>query len=74
MSKKLINSLDNVVDECLRGLVDVHPGLTLLSGHRVVLRSDIDDVRKSRKVKKWEGSNNNNFFVVNECMSLMKYA
>ena len=70
MSKKLINSLDNAVDECLRGLVDVHPGLTLLSGHRVVLRSDIDDVRKSRKVR----SNNNNIFVVNDCMSLMKYA
>ena len=40
------------MDESLYGLVRVHPGLTLLADHRVVVRSDID----VGKVKKWEGS------------------
>ena len=52
MSKKLINSPERAVDESLYGLVRVHPGLTLLADHRVVVRSDID----VGKVKKWEGS------------------
>ncbi|XP_003388110.2 PREDICTED: triokinase/FMN cyclase-like, partial [Amphimedon queenslandica] len=50
MSKKLINSPDRAVDESLHGLVSVHPGLRLLSGHRVVLRADIEDLIKTGKV------------------------
>ena len=50
MSKKLINSPDRAVDESLHGLVSVHPGLRLLSGHRVILRADIDDLIKTGKV------------------------
>ena len=47
MSKKLINSPERAVDESLYGLVRVHPGLTLLADHRVVVRSDIDvEVRR----------------------------
>ena len=35
------------MDESLYGLVRVHPGLTLLADHRVVVRSDIDvEVRR----------------------------
>ncbi|XP_041354639.1 triokinase/FMN cyclase-like isoform X2 [Gigantopelta aegis] len=49
-SKKLVNSVDKCVDECLAGLVTVNPGLGLLSGHRVVVRTDIHDVIKSGKV------------------------
>ena len=49
-SKKLVNSVDKCVDECLAGLVAVNPGLGLLSGHRVVVRTDINDVIKSGKV------------------------
>ena len=50
MSKKLVNEPDRAVDEALDGLVAVHPGLVLLEGHRVVLRTDIDAVISSNKV------------------------
>ncbi len=43
-SKKLINGTEDCVDECLAGLVAVNPGLKTLSGHRVVVRADIDRV------------------------------
>ncbi|XP_076580844.1 triokinase/FMN cyclase isoform X2 [Chaetodon auriga] len=43
--KKLINSADTCVDEALCGLVRASGGLSLLRGHRVVLRSDLDDLR-----------------------------
>ncbi|XP_069028285.1 triokinase/FMN cyclase [Embiotoca jacksoni] len=43
--KKLINSVDGCVDEALRGLVGASGGLSLLKGHRVVLRSDLDNLR-----------------------------
>ncbi|KAK6183653.1 hypothetical protein SNE40_011087 [Patella caerulea] len=49
-SKKLINSVESCVDECLEGLVAVNPGLRLLEGHRVVVRSDIQELVKSGKV------------------------
>ena len=52
VSKKLINSPDRAVDESLHGLASVHPGLRLLSGHRVILRADIDDLIKTGKVAK----------------------
>ncbi|KAM6959779.1 triokinase/FMN cyclase [Tautogolabrus adspersus] len=43
--KKLINSADSCVDEALCGLVRASGGLSLLKGHRVVLRSDLDNLR-----------------------------
>jgi dihydroxyacetone kinase len=49
-SKKLINSVDRCVDEALEGLVYVNPGLQVLQGHRVVVRSDVEDVVKAGKV------------------------
>lgn len=42
--KKLINSVDSCVDEALCGLVRACGGLSLLRGHRVVLRSDLDNL------------------------------
>ncbi|XP_068164186.1 triokinase/FMN cyclase isoform X2 [Antennarius striatus] len=43
--KKLINSADSCVDEALCGMVRASGGLSLLRGHRVVLRSDLDNLR-----------------------------
>ncbi|KAK7103123.1 triokinase/FMN cyclase-like [Littorina saxatilis] len=40
-SKKLVNSVERCVDECLAGLVATNPGLQLLEGHRVVVRADV---------------------------------
>lgn len=48
--KKLINSVESCVDENLEGLVAVNPGLRILDGHRVVIRSDIEKHVKSGKV------------------------
>ncbi|KAJ8308298.1 hypothetical protein KUTeg_013172 [Tegillarca granosa] len=48
--KKLINSVSQCVDDNLEGLVAVNPGLCLLEGHRVVVRTDVADVIKSGKV------------------------
>lgn len=48
--KKLINSVNQCVDDNLEGLVAVNPGLCLLEGHRVVIRTDVADVIKSGKV------------------------
>uniref|UniRef100_A0A7N8X0T0 Triokinase/FMN cyclase n=1 Tax=Mastacembelus armatus TaxID=205130 RepID=A0A7N8X0T0_9TELE len=42
---KLINSVDSCVDEALYGLVRASEGLSLLKGHRVVIRSDLDNLR-----------------------------
>ena len=50
MSKKLVNEADHVVDECLAGLVAAHPGLSLLQGHRVIVRSDISFHLEQKKV------------------------
>ena len=49
-TKKLINSPDAVVDDCLMGLCYAHPGLRLLKGHKVVVRSDYLDVKKKGQV------------------------
>ncbi|XP_057709798.1 triokinase/FMN cyclase [Corythoichthys intestinalis] len=43
--KKLINSAEDCVDEALCGLVRASGGLSLLRGHRVVLRSDLDQLK-----------------------------
>lgn len=47
--KKLINDPRNVVREMLEGLVDIEPGLALLEGETVVLRSDLPEYNQ-RKV------------------------
>uniref|UniRef100_A0A3B5ACD1 Triokinase/FMN cyclase n=1 Tax=Stegastes partitus TaxID=144197 RepID=A0A3B5ACD1_9TELE len=44
-SRKLINSVDACVDEALWGLVRASGGLSLLRGHRVVVRSDLHSLR-----------------------------
>lgn len=49
-SKKLINTAEGCVDEALEGFVLVNPGLQVLQGHRVVVRSDVEDVIKAGKV------------------------
>lgn len=49
-TKKLINDVDRCVDEAIEGLVAITPGITKLAGHRIVLRDDLDDVKKSGKV------------------------
>ncbi|XP_063756899.1 triokinase/FMN cyclase [Eleginops maclovinus] len=43
--QKLINSADSCVDEALCGLVRASGSLSLLEGHRVVLRSDLHNLR-----------------------------
>ncbi|XP_029382398.1 triokinase/FMN cyclase [Echeneis naucrates] len=43
--KKLLNSVASCVDEALCGLVRANGGLSLLKGHRVVLRSDLDNLK-----------------------------
>ncbi len=50
MSKKLLNRVENVVDEALEGMVAVYPGLTRLIGHRVILRTDTPTLVKEGKV------------------------
>jgi len=50
MSKKLINAAGDVVDEALAGLVAASPGLTMLNGHRVVIRADVQQVIDQEKV------------------------
>ncbi|XP_030855441.1 triokinase/FMN cyclase-like [Strongylocentrotus purpuratus] len=49
-TKKLINDVDRCVDEAIEGLVAITPGITKLAGHRIVVRDDLDDVKKSGKV------------------------
>ena len=46
--KKLINDANQVVSEMIEGLIASSPGLMRLSGHNVLLRSDIDAVRDSK--------------------------
>ncbi|XP_071161261.1 triokinase/FMN cyclase-like isoform X2 [Mytilus edulis] len=48
--KKLVNTVERCVDENLEGLVAVNPGLRLVEGHRVVVRTDINDAIASGKV------------------------
>ncbi len=43
--KKLINRPENVVEEMLQGLSVLHPGLVRLSGHKVMLRADAEQIR-----------------------------
>lgn len=43
--KKLINRPDNAVEEMLQGLSVLHPGSIRLSGHKIMLREDAEQVR-----------------------------
>ncbi|KAL0970634.1 hypothetical protein UPYG_G00244840 [Umbra pygmaea] len=43
--KKLLNSVDRCVDEALEGIVSSSGGLSLLKGHRVVVRANREAVR-----------------------------
>src|SRR5258708_2988198 len=43
--KKFINRPENVVEEMLQGLAVLSPGLARLSGHKVMIRADIDKIR-----------------------------
>src|SRR4051812_19008218 len=44
--KKLINRPVSVVAEMVDGLLAVYPGLSRLSNHNVLVRSDIEEVRE----------------------------
>ncbi|MBM7117517.1 dihydroxyacetone kinase subunit DhaL [Archangium primigenium] len=48
--KKLVNDPRAVVGEMLEGLVSLHPGLALLEGEHVILRSDIPPEPAARPV------------------------
>jgi triose/dihydroxyacetone kinase / FAD-AMP lyase (cyclizing) len=43
--KKVINRPEDVVEEMLQGLVVLHPGSIRLPGHKVLIRSDAEQVR-----------------------------
>ena len=43
--KKFINRPENVVEEMLQGLAALSPGLARLSGHKVMIRADMDKIR-----------------------------
>ncbi|XP_030636245.1 triokinase/FMN cyclase [Chanos chanos] len=45
VQKKLLNSVDRCVDEALEGIVSSNAGLILLKGHRVILRSDLANLK-----------------------------
>lgn len=47
---KFVNDPARVVDDSLMGIFKVHAGVTLLEGHRVIIRNDIEQVIKDRKV------------------------
>ncbi|XP_069753485.1 triokinase/FMN cyclase isoform X2 [Narcine bancroftii] len=44
-SKKLINSVDHCVDDALEGLVAWNVGMQLVQGHRIVIRSDLKNIK-----------------------------
>ena len=44
-AKKLINDPERVVDEALEALVRTNPGVQAVENHRVVVRSDLQNVQ-----------------------------
>ena len=44
-AKKLINSVDSVVDEALEGLIATNPHVTAIENHRVIVRSDLANLK-----------------------------
>lgn len=43
--KKFVNRPENAVEEMLQGLAVLRPGLMRLSGHKVMLRADAEQIR-----------------------------
>src|SRR5258708_39936165 len=43
--KKFINRPENVVEEMLQGLAVLNAGVARLSGHKVMIRADINNIR-----------------------------
>lgn len=50
VTKKLVNNPRDVVDEALEGIVAANPGLNVLKGHCVIIREDVQELRKESKV------------------------
>ena len=50
VSKKLINDPSNVVNDCLQGFVTSNANVLLMKQHKVVLRKDIETLKKNGKV------------------------
>ena len=48
--KKLINDPSHCVDDSLEGFALTNPQVKLLKGHKVVIRSDVDQLIGSNKV------------------------
>jgi dihydroxyacetone kinase len=46
--KKFINRPENVVEEMLQGFAVLSPGLARLSGHKVMIRADVDKIRNQQ--------------------------
>ena len=46
--KKFINRPEDVVEEMLQGLVVLHPGSLRLPGHKVLIRSDAEQIRNQQ--------------------------
>ena len=43
--KKMINDVDNIVDEALDALVKTNPGVNIIENHRVIVRSDVENLK-----------------------------
>ena len=48
--KKLFNSAATCVSDSLEGFVAINTGLSILAGHQVVVRADIEKVKADGKV------------------------
>ena len=44
-AKKLLNGIEDCVDEGLNALVAINPSLSLVKNHRVIVRSDVEKVK-----------------------------
>ena len=44
-AKKLINDAEKVVDEALEALVMTNPNVNIIENHRVIVRSDVENVK-----------------------------
>eukprot|EP01080_Neovahlkampfia_damariscottae_P012342 gene12342-6014_t len=48
MQKKLLNTPESLVSDALKGTVKAHSHLKLIKGHNIVVRADIENVRKAK--------------------------
>src|SRR5260370_40257093 len=53
--KKFINRPENVVEEMLQGLAVLSPGMARLSGHKVMIRADVDRIRDRNLICVYSG-------------------